>query len=96
MRKLYERICSISVSAAFLGLLFMTGCAARVRVYDPDYHDYHYWNHDEVVYYGQWERETHRHHEDFDRRSRADQDDYWRWRHSHHDRDHDRDRDHNH
>lgn len=96
MRKIQNQVCSILVSAGFLGLLFLAGCAARVRVYDPEYHDYHYWNHAEVGYYHEWERDTHRRHENYDRRNQADQDDYWRWRHSHHDGNHNRDRDHGH
>ena len=84
MHKIIQRICSLCVTGAFLGLL-ITGCAARVRVYDPYYHDYHYWNHDEVVYYNTWETDTHRQHVDYNKRSQSDQEDYWKWRHSHHD-----------
>ncbi len=85
MRKIQKQACSIFVSAAFLGMLILTGCAARVRVYDPEYHDYHYWNHTEVTYYQQWEHDTHRQHEAFNHRSQAEQNQYWQWRHQHHD-----------
>jgi hypothetical protein len=83
MRKICQRLCSISMCAAFFGLMLTAGCAPRVRYYDPYYHDYHYWNHDEVVYYQQWEHETHRQHVDFKNRSQAEQSEYWKWRHSH-------------
>ena len=59
------------------------------RVYDPEYHDYHQWDNNEVVYYQRWEGETHRRHENFRRRNREEQNEYWNWRHRH-ERDHDR------
>jgi hypothetical protein len=62
--------------------LFSTGCEARVRVYDPYYHDYHPWA-PEAGYYSQWEHDNHRDHMDFDKRSDADKKAYWDWRHSH-------------
>lgn len=43
----------------------------------------HYWNHDEVVYYQNWEHETHRQHVDFKNRSQSEQNEYWQWRHKH-------------
>lgn len=61
----------------------IAGCYGSVRVYDPEYHDYHHWNHDEVVYYSQWETETHRTHVDFKHRNQDEQNQYWQWRHSH-------------
>jgi hypothetical protein len=69
-------------AAALVVPLLGTGCAARVRVYDPYYHDYHAWA-GESGYYVQWEHDTHRNHEDFDRRSDSDKKAYWDWRHSH-------------
>lgn len=82
-------------SAGLAAITLISGCAARAqyRVYDPDYHDYHRWNHSEETFYVRWENETHRQHREFRDRDRRDQDEYWRWRHDH-DRDHrDRDRD---
>lgn len=87
MHKIYERLSSIFVSIAFLGLLMIAGCYGSVRVYDREHHDYHHWNHGEVVYYNQWEVSTHRDHVDYDKRNQSDQDDYWNWRHKH-DHDH--------
>lgn len=73
----------------------LSGCEAHVsghRYYDADYNDYHAWNNGEVVYYTQWEHDTHRDHRDFDKRSDDDRRAYWKWRHDH-DRDHDHDND---
>ncbi len=90
MSRYWKRLSSLFMALAFLCLAGIAGCAVRgaVRVYDPDYDDYHYWNHNEVVYYQEWEVETHRPDEDFQKRNRAEQDEYWHWRHQH--RDHDR------
>ena len=63
--------------------LFCGGCAARVNVYDPYYRDYHVWA-AETPYYSQWERDTHRDHMDFNKRSDADKKAYWDYRHSQH------------
>jgi hypothetical protein len=54
----------------YLGLMFLSvamavfpvgisGCAARVRVYDAQHRDSHSWNHSEGVYYQRWEVESH-------------------------------------
>lgn len=93
-REVWKKLCAVGVAAAFAGTLMMGGCAARVRVYDPDYHDYHRWDSRENGYYIEWERETHREHRDFQGRDRDDQGQYWKWRHERHDHDHDRDHDH--
>jgi hypothetical protein len=67
----------------------MTGCAARVStgyaVHDGYYNDDHVWDNNEVVYYGRWENETHRHHRDFRKRPDNEQKEYWDWRHGHSD-----------
>jgi hypothetical protein len=57
--------------------LFGTGCAEHRRVYA--------WGPGETIYYGQWEHDTHRQHIDYERRSAAEQKQYWNWRHHHHD-----------
>jgi hypothetical protein len=70
-------------SGLFLPML-STGCGERrVRVYDSYHGDYHVWG-GETVYYGQWEHDTHRDHQDFNRRSDADKKEYWDWRHKQH------------
>jgi hypothetical protein len=83
MRSLLRFTTLFVFAAVLTAPVAMTGCAAHVRVYDPYYHDYHDWNH-ETVYYNRWEVETHRSHEDFNKRSSADQKEYWDWRHSQH------------
>ncbi len=74
---------SLLLAAALTSPLVITGCAVHARVYDPYYHDYHPWNHGEVVYYQNWETETHRQHVDFKRRNADEQKQYWDWRHKH-------------
>lgn len=76
-----KQIATLLVAATFAAPILIAGCAAHVRVYDPYYHDYHAWN-GEVVYYNQWERDTHREHLDYSKRSAAEQQQYWNWRHS--------------
>lgn len=85
---------TLLMSAVLLSPIVITGCAARV--YDYDGHDYHRWNHHEVVYYQQWEVDTHRRHEDYDRRNHDEQREYWQWRDSHHGDKHHHDHDHGH
>ena len=36
-----------------------------------------------IVYYQNWEGETHREHRDFRRRNSEEQKEYWDWRHKH-------------
>ncbi|MGB9031623.1 MAG: hypothetical protein WCC27_15990 [Acidobacteriaceae bacterium] len=78
-----RKLTLLLLAAALLAPLLTTGCAARVRVYDPYYHDYHAWAAEEP-YYTQWERDTHREHRDFNRRDDADKKEYWDWRHKQH------------
>lgn len=95
MRLFFRSMTTAALAAALLAPA-LTGCAVHARVYDPYYHDYHYWP-AEQGYYVQWETDTHRHHEDFKKRSADEQKQYWEWRHSHendHDQDHNQDHDH--
>ncbi|HTS12958.1 MAG TPA: hypothetical protein VMH00_12640 [Candidatus Limnocylindrales bacterium] len=81
MRRMFT---SLLLAAALIGPpVLLSGCAARVRVYDQYHHDYHRWDHHETVVYQQWEVETHRPHQDFNHRSAEEQKEYWDWRHSH-------------
>jgi hypothetical protein len=73
----------LAIALAFPVLV--TGCEGHVRYYDCYYGDYHTWDHHEVVYYNQWEHDTHRNHVDFDKRSDADKKEYYTWRHHQHD-----------
>jgi hypothetical protein len=98
MRKFWRGFCSMFVAAAFFGTLLISGCAVRgeYRVYDPEYHDYHRWNHTENDYYVRWEDETHRRHRDFRQRDQQEQDQYWQWRHQHENDHHDHNHSHGH
>ena len=80
LRSLAPLLLLIALSSPFL----LAGCAGSVSYYDPYYHDYHRWNNHEMVYYSQWEHDTHRDHMDFDKRNDADKKAYWDWRHNHH------------
>ena len=75
---------AILMAAAISSPALLSGCSGHVRVYDSYYHDYHPWNHDEVVFYSRWENETHRDHVDYDHRTPEDQHAYWDWRHGQH------------
>lgn len=79
---LSARLAPLVLSAAFASSVVITGCTVHAGYYDPYYHDRHPWN-GEVVYYDQWEHETHREHKDFKHRSKDEQKEYWDWRHKH-------------
>jgi len=70
--------------AAVASTVLATGCTVHARYYDPYYHDYHPVA-GEVVYYNQWEHDTHREHKDLNKRNKDEQKQYWDWRHSHKD-----------
>ena len=76
---------SVLLAGAVSAAAFGTACAHHYyRVYDPYYSDYHVWNHDEVVFYERWARETHRDpHRDFRSLPPGEQHEYWDWRHRH-------------
>src|SRR6185437_2792450 len=106
MHTFYKQFQRLLGSLWFLAVIAapvaVTGCADRssYRVYAQDHHDYHQWNQNEVVFYTQWENDTHRDHNDFRKRSGDEQREYWTWRHNHGDQDRDnnkkKDRDHDH
>jgi hypothetical protein len=73
---------SILLAAAVTTTMFATGCTVHARYYDPYHRDYHPAS-GEVVYYGQWEHDTHREHRDLRKRSKEERKEYWEWRHSH-------------
>ena len=90
-----RKITPLLIAAIFCApLLLATGCAEQGRVYyDPYYHDQHPWV-QENSYYVQWESDTHRQHEDFNKRSKEDKKAYWDYRHKDdkgHDQNHDHD-----
>jgi hypothetical protein len=77
---------SFLLATALIVPMATIGCAehASYRYYDADHRDYHSWNNSEVVYYSNWENQTHRDHEDFNKRSADEQKEYWNWRHDQH------------
>ena len=80
---LLRNIGSCLLAAAMASAVFTTGCTVHAGYYnDPYYHDRHPVD-GEVVYYGQWETETHREHRDLKVRNKAEQKEYWDWRHKH-------------
>jgi hypothetical protein len=77
----------VLLAAAITSPLLLTGCEVHGRVYDSYDHAYVQWA-PESPYYTQWEHDTHRHHERYERRSHQEQQEYWQWRRQHHDHDH--------
>ncbi|HTA80287.1 MAG TPA: hypothetical protein VK720_12130 [Terracidiphilus sp.] len=85
MRKLSDQVTPLLWKAALALSVFTSGCTVHAGYYDdPYYHDRHAVS-GEVVYYNQWEHDTHRDHVDFKKRNKDDQKAYWDWRHSHDD-----------
>ena len=85
MRKILRNFASLGFASVLVLPVLLSGCAVHAGYYDdPYYHDRHVWS-GEVVYYNQWEHDTHRDHKDFNKRSAAEQKEYWDWRHSHED-----------
>jgi len=88
MRFTFRHLTSIALSAAFASATLLAGCSARLstgyRVHDGYYNDDHVWDNNEAVFYGRWENDTHRHHEDFRHRNADEQKEYWNWRHNQH------------
>ena len=84
----FRYLSGIVLSAAFASAVLLSSCSARVstgyRVHDGYYNDDHVWDNNEVVFYGRWEDETHRRHEDFRHRNEKEQREYWTWRHNQH------------
>ena len=81
MRSLSRNFASLLLAATFSVPLMCTGCTVHAGYYDPYYHDYHPIN-GEVVFYSQWEANTHRSHVELKDRNKAEQKEYWDWRHS--------------
>ncbi len=63
--------------------LAISGCAARVRVYDQYHSDDRDWNGREDRAYRVWLRERQYPYREFARLNHEEQRDYWNWRHNH-------------
>ncbi|HEY1807947.1 MAG TPA: hypothetical protein VGG42_05250 [Acidobacteriaceae bacterium] len=88
-----RRITFLLIAAVFCAPLLTTGCAEHRRVYYDSYTHQQYPYAEENPRYQQWENDTHRHHEDYNKRNKDDQKSYWDWRHKN-DKDHDQNHDH--
>ena len=82
MRPIFKHTAAFLLAVTLAAPMLITGCAAHVRYYDAGYGDYHTWDHNEVVYYNGWERDTHRDHREFKDRSDAEKKEYWAYRHN--------------
>jgi hypothetical protein len=69
MRKLKSLLLAAALT---LPLLCTAGCVPHRQ-----------WGPGEQTYYIQWEHQTHRQHEDWNHRNKADQKAYWKWRKHH-------------
>ncbi len=73
---------------SFLGFMLVVSvlsCASGGggRYYDADHGDYHTFSGAELTVYSQWETSTNRPHQDFGKRSAADQKEYFNYAHTH-------------
>ena len=88
MRTFNRPFISFLLAAALAAPVVVTGCAARVSTgytfHDGYYNDDHVWDNNEVAFYGRWENETHRSHQDFRKRNADEQKEYFTWRHNQH------------
>jgi hypothetical protein len=74
---------TLLLAAAALAPIAMSGCAARVRVYDEYHSDYHDWNDREDRAYRLWLAERHYEYREYARLNIEQQREYWNWRHNH-------------
>jgi hypothetical protein len=86
MTRLPSEIRKLLAAGALGAIALVGGCAVHARYYDPGHSDYHRWSPGESGYYNRWEADTHRRHEDYNRRRAEEQQEYWNWRHGHDDR----------
>lgn len=75
-----------TAAAALLVLLSVAalggaGCAAAVRVYDPEFGEYHYWDRNEEGVFRGYLSARHEPYKEFGSLNSDDQQAYWRWRH---------------
>ena len=76
-------LATIVLAGSFVAPLAISGCAARARVYDDYYADYHYWGPAEDHAYRVWLEERHYEYREFARLNHEQQREYWAWRHNH-------------
>jgi len=83
MTRTKRHLSTALLAAASLAPVAISGCAARTRVYDDYYSDYHYWNDREDRAYRMWLAERHYEYREYARLSHQQQHEYWTWRHNH-------------
>jgi hypothetical protein len=85
MKPIRNYMASIVLGSCLIATVGISGCAARVGVYDPGYRDYHRWNGDEERAYREYWREQHARERylEYQRLDAERQREYWAWRHSH-------------
>src|SRR6266568_3236088 len=84
MRSMWKDFARLLLAGALATPVLMTGCTVHARYYDPYYRDYHPVS-GGLVFYGQWERDTHREHRELRERREEEKKEYWEWRHHHED-----------
>jgi hypothetical protein len=88
MSKPSRCIAAAALIALLSGLaLGGAGCALGVRMYDPDYGDYHRWNRDEETVFRIYLDGRHEPYREFRSLDRDQQHEYWKWRHERSDSD---------
>lgn len=87
MRQAHRYLAPLFLAVALMAPIANTGCAARVRVYDPYHSDYHHWDDDEDRAYRQYLGERHEGYRGFSKLNHDEQHEYWNWRHQHRDAD---------
>jgi hypothetical protein len=90
MHHAHRYVASLLLTAALVGPMSImavprpAGATVEVRVYDRHHRDYHNWDGRENHAWGVYLTNHHRrHHYEYARASRREQDRYWNWRHSH-------------
>jgi hypothetical protein len=81
MSRFKQCFCTLLLAGGLMAPAIFSGCAARVRYYDPVYSDYHPWGPPERAYYDRWVVETHRSHVEYPKLRAEEQREYWTWRH---------------
>jgi hypothetical protein len=72
------------LGAAACASIGSTGCATHVTYYDEYHHDYHRWDHHEVVLYRSYWEGRHQPYREYSSLNKDEQRDYWNWRHEQH------------
>ena len=86
MRRITRFVGSLFLAGVLIAPVALSGCSARVGVYDEWHGDHHRWDdHEEVVYRG-YLTENHRDYKPYRQLNKNDQKGYWDWRHNHSDR----------